>query len=298
LIAAAPARIQAAWRAAFVAAPERARYLPIPDAGALAVHLPPAPAVLLAALFAAVLCGAAPASSAAEPVRLASLEWQPYIGPELPEQGFAAALVRAAYAAEGMQVEIEFHPWERALALARSGAVDGLVPEYYNGRREAEFAYSAPLINGPLVLYRRREADLVYRPVGSLDAGLRALSSQRFGVVRGYLNTPTFDAADYLIKVEADDDYANLRNLAEGRIDLAVIDRHVAGHLIRTRQPELATTLVPLPPPLGEMALYIAFSRKSPRMSEVRAAFNRGLDTLRADGQLNRLRTRLLDGRR
>lgn len=254
-------------------------------------------AALLAALLATTLCAASLPLRAAEPVRLASLEWQPYIGPDLPEQGFAAALVRAAFAAEGMPVEIEFHPWERALQLARSGAVDGLVPEYYNGKREAEFAYSAPLVTGPLVLYKRREADLVYLPVGSLDAGLRALATQRFGVVRGYLNTPTFDAADYLIKIEADDDLANLRNLAEGRIDLAVIDRHVAAHLIRTRQPEFATTLAPMSPPLGDMALYIAFSRKSPRMTEIRAAFNRGLDTLRAEGQFNALRKRLLDER-
>lgn len=259
---------------------------------------PPFFVAFLAALFAAVLCMAAAPAGAAEPVRLASLAWEPYIGPDLPEQGFAAALVRAAFAAEGMPVEIEFHSWERALERARAGEVDGVVPEYYNGRREAEFAYSAPLINGPLVLYRRQEANLVYRPVGSLDAGLRALAAQRFGVVRGYLNTPTFDAADYLTKTEADDDLANLRDLAEGRIDLAVIDRYVAAHLIRTRQPEFATRLVPLSPPLGEMALYIAFSRKSPRMPELRAAFNRGLDTLRADGQLNALRARLLDDQR
>lgn len=255
-------------------------------------------AALLAALLAATLCFAVPPSAAAEPVRLASLEWEPYIGPDLPEHGLAAAIVRAAFAAEGMQVQIEFHSWERALELARDGSVDGLVPEYYNGRREKEFAYSAPLVTGPLVLYKRHDADHLYRPAGSLDAGLRALATQRFGVVSGYLNTPTFDAADYLIKIEADDDVANLRNLAEGRIDLAVIDRHVAAHQIRTRHPEFAAKLVPMSPPLGEMALYVAFSRKSPRMTEVRAAFNRGLDTLRADGQLNVLRRRLLDERK
>ena len=255
-------------------------------------------ALLRCALLAAALSLAAPACRGAEPVRLASLAWEPYIGPDLPEQGFAAALVRAAFAAEGIPVEIEFHSWEHALELARSGAVDGLVPEYYNGQREAEFAYSAPLVNGPLVLYKRHEAELAYRPIGSLDAGLRALSTQRFGVVSGYLNTPTFDAADYLTKIEAVDDAANLRNLAEGRIDLAVIDRHVAAYVIRTRHPEFAQTLVPMSPPLGEMALYVAFSRKSPRATELRAAFNRGLEKLSAEGRLNPLRRRLLDERK
>jgi polar amino acid transport system substrate-binding protein len=250
------------------------------------------------ALLAAVFAGAASGVSAAEPVRLASLEWEPYIGSRLPEQGFAAALVRAAFADQGLAVEIEFHSWERALELARSGAVDGLLPEYYNGQRESEFAYSAPLFSGPLVFYRRREADIRYRidPAGPLDAGLRALAAYRFGVVRGYLNTPAFDAADYLTRLEADDDADNLRRLAEGRVDLAVIDRRVAEHLIRTHHPEYAGTLVPVSPKLGELSLYIAFSRKSPRMAKARAAFDRGLENLGADGRLNALRMRLLDG--
>jgi polar amino acid transport system substrate-binding protein len=254
-------------------------------------------AALLVALLALALAGGAPRAEAAEPIRLVSLEWEPYIGPSLPEQGFAAAVVRAAFADQGLAVEIEFHPWERALELARSGAVDGLVPEYYNGEREAEFAFSAPLITGPLVFYKRRADALRYRiePGGPLDSGLRALAERRFGVVKGYLNTPTFDAADYLTRIEADDDLANLRQLAEGQVDLAVIDRRVAEHLLRTRLPEYAATLEPLSPRLGDMSLYLAFSRKSPRMAEARDAFNRGLEKLRADGRLNALRTRHLD---
>ena len=255
-------------------------------------------AVALLATLVFALAPGVPGARAAEPLRLASLEWEPYIGSRLPEQGFAAALVRAAFADQGMTVEIEFHSWERALELARSGAVDGLLPEYYNGQRESEFAYSAPLFSGPLVFYRRREADIRYRsdPAGPLDAGLRALAAYRFGVVRGYLNTPAFDAADYLTKLEADDDADNLRRLAEGRIDLAVIDRRVAEHLIGTQLPEYADALVPVSPKLGELSLYIAFSRKSPRMAKARAAFDRGLETLGADGRLNALRRRLLDG--
>lgn len=253
-------------------------------------------AALLAALLAATLSFTANPLAAAEPVRLASLEWEPYIGSGLPDQGYVAALVRAAFAEQGLAVEIEFHPWARALALARSGAVDGLVPEYYNGSRESEFAFSAQLTAAPLVLYKRRDAAIGYRidPTGAPDAGLRALKAYRFGVVRGYLNTPAFDAADYLIKDEADDDADNLRKLADGHIDLAVIDRRVAEHLIRTHFPDYAATLEPLAPALGEMRLYIAFSRKSPRMAEALAAFNRGLETLSTDGRLNALRERYL----
>jgi polar amino acid transport system substrate-binding protein len=253
--------------------------------------------ILLAMVLASAMPCAARAQAAEAPVRLASLEWPPYIGASMPDEGFAAALVRAAYAELGLSVEIQFHPWARALELARSGAVDGLFPEYYNAERETEFAFSAPLASGPLVLYKRREDELQYRPVsrGALESGLRALQAQRFGVVSGYLNTPAFDAADYLTKIEAADDATNLRNLVEGHIDLAVIDRRVAQHLISTRHPDYAAQIEALSPPLGEMQLYIAFSRKSPRMSEALEGFERGLEALRFKGQLTTLQMRYLD---
>ncbi|MGH8050099.1 MAG: substrate-binding periplasmic protein [Arenimonas sp.] len=229
-------------------------------------------------------------------VRLASLEWEPYIGKRMPDQGYAAALVRAAFADQGMKVEIEFYPWARALHLARTGEVDGLMPEYFDASRETEFQYSAAFPGGPLMLYKRRSDAVAFiiDPVKKQDAALRALKAKRFGVVRGYLNTPVFDAATYLVKEEANDDATNLRKLVYGRIDLAVIDRRVAEHLIRTEYPDYARRIVPMEPALAENTLYIAFSRKAPRMNESLATFNRGLAAMRKDGRLDALYKRYM----
>jgi ABC-type amino acid transport substrate-binding protein len=245
--------------------------------------------LLVALAMAAPAARAAPKPPGAKPVvRLASLEWEPYIGPRMPDQGYVAALIRAAYADQGMQVEITFYPWARALHLARTGAVDGLMPEYFNPSREAEFEYSAAFPGGPLVLYKRHGVPLAFAadPQKQQDAALRALKARRFGVVRGYLNTPVFDAATYLIKEEANDDATNLRKLVYGRIDLAVIDRRVAEHLIRTEYPDYATRIEPMSPPLADIPLYIAFSRKSPHEAQALAAFNRGLAAMRKDGRI------------
>lgn len=92
------------------------------------------------------------AGAAAATVQLVSLDWEPYVGERLPEQGYVPALIRAAYAQQGRSVSIRFYPWARALELARSGQVDGLAPEYYNPSRNAEFEYSAEFPGGPLVL--------------------------------------------------------------------------------------------------------------------------------------------------
>lgn len=260
-------------------------------------------AAIVAALLSVALSMASPSAMAAKKpgvakpvVRLATLDWEPYIGPKMPDQGYAAALVRAAFADQGMKVEIEFYPWARALHLARTGAVDGLMPEYYNPSRESEFKYSAQFPGGPLVLYKRRGDKIAFSvdPVKQQDAALRALSAKRFGVVRGYLNTPVFDAAEYLRKEEANDDATNLRKLVYGRIDLAVIDRRVAEHLIRTQYPGYAGEIEPMSPALAEIPLYIAFSRKSPRQPQALAAFNRGLAAMHKDGRVTALYQRYI----
>jgi ABC-type amino acid transport substrate-binding protein len=238
-----------------------------------------------------------PAPTAAKPVvTLATLDWEPYIGRKLPDQGYTAALIRAAYADQGWDVKIEFYPWARALHLARTGAVDGLMPEYFNSARKSEFQYSFPFPGGPLVLYKRRGDAISFStdPMRDQDRALRALKGKRFGVVRGYLNTPVFDAATYLKKEEASDDATNLRKLVYRRIDLAVIDRRVAEHLIRTQYPDYAGKIEPMDPALADIPLYIAYSLKSPRHLQARAAFNRGLSAMKKDGRLDALYRRYI----
>jgi ABC-type amino acid transport substrate-binding protein len=260
---------------------------------------------IIAALLATALSLALAPLAVAKPVppvpakpvvHLSSLEWEPYIGTKMPDQGYVSALIRAAFADQGMKVEIGIFPWARALHLARTGAVDGLTPEYFNTSREPEFKFSDPFPGGPLVLYKRRGDAIAFSadPAKNQDSALRALKAKRFGVVRGYLNTPVFDAASYLIKEEASDDATNLRKLVYGRIDLAVIDRRVAEHLIRTSYPDYASKIEPMDPALADIPLYIAFSRKSPRMNEALAAFNKGLAAMRADGRLAALYQRYI----
>jgi ABC-type amino acid transport substrate-binding protein len=251
----------------------------------------------LKVVFLLIALVASAASLAEEKVvRLATLDWEPYIGQKLPDQGYTAALIREAYRDQGWTVRIEFYPWARALHLARIGEVDGLMPEYFNSSRKNEFNYSFPFPGGPLVLYKRKADDIgfVTDPATDQDRALRALKDKRFGVVRGYLNTPVFDAAAYLHKEEAMDDATNLRKLVYKRVDLAVIDRRVAEYIIRTQYPDYASKIEPMNPPLADIPLFIAFSLKSPKHAEARAAFNRGLTAMRKDGRIDALYARYI----
>lgn len=233
-----------------------------------------------------------PTVAALAPVRLASLEWAPYIGPHLPGQGYAAALVKAALATQGLGVEIEYLPWARALHDARRGAYDGIFPEYFDPAREADFVFSDAFPGGPVGLYKRRADRIAFAvdPGADMEAALRSIARWRIGVVRDYINTPAFDAAVYLRRQAAVDDAANLRKLLYGRVDLIFIDFNVARHLLGKQMVTRAAQLEPLLPALEEKSLYIAFARNAPRHEALRTAFNAGLAALRRSGELKKIR--------
>lgn len=239
------------------------------------------------------LCGVASAQEAARPsVRLATLEWPPYVGAELPGQGYAAEVVRLACARGGVDVRYDFMPWARALMLALRGDVAGVLPEYNNPERERQFQFSAPFPGGPVGLYKRRSDAIAYAhdPADDLNAALRSIARYRIGTVRDYVNNETFDRADYLTREEAVSDSVNLRKLQHGRIDLVFIDRWVAEYLLRTDPLLKPDTLEMLQPPIAEPALHVAWSRESMEAASARPACDRGLAEIVADGSLGKLR--------
>jgi len=249
-------------------------------------------------LFAALLPLLASASDAATPeplrVRLATLEWPPYVGTDLPGQGYAAEVVRAACARRGVEVQFELMPWARALMLGLRGDYAGVMPEYRNTRREAEFAFSASFPGGPIGLYKRRGDSIAYAvdPLTDLDGALRSIAKHRIGIVRDYINNATFDRADYLTREEAASDRVNLRKLAHGRVDLAFADRWAAEYLLRTDPLLRDAELDMLQPPIEEPALHVAWSRQSDSAAAARPACDEGLAELLRDGTIDALRKR------
>lgn len=109
-------------------------------------------------------------------------------------------------------------------------------------------------------------------------------------MVRGYVNSPAFDRAEYLLKEPTDSDESNLQKLLRGRIDLAVIDWHTARHLIENRIPRGIGRLEPLEPPLQVKPLYLGVSKQVPGYRSVVADFNRAISDLSSEGALEQIR--------
>ncbi|NYZ17677.1 transporter substrate-binding domain-containing protein [Azospirillum sp. RWY-5-1] len=232
----------------------------------------------IAALFLAAagsIAATAPAAAQEKVVRLTSLDWPPFSGESQKDQGAAVAVVRAAFAAVGYRLEVSFFPWNRAVALVKAdGGPDGYFPEYDGGEVRQGFHLSVPLGTSPLGFAERSAAPVAW-------ASLDDLKAKRIGVVDGYVNTDELDAriADGRLQGEtAPSDLLNLKKLAAGRIDLAVIDRAVMNDLLRT-VPELkaaAPTLRFNPAVLEDKSLHIAF-RKDARGEAMAKLFAEGL---------------------
>ncbi|NQD36444.1 transporter substrate-binding domain-containing protein [Permianibacter sp. IMCC34836] len=221
------------------------------------------------------------ALGAAEVIRLASLEWPPYTGEQLPDGGSTSAVLKAAFAAAGYQLEIDYLPWERTLALANSAdsGYAGYFPEYFSSEISEHFLYSVPIGSGPLGLAQRRVKPLVWQQ-------LTDLQPFTIGVVQGYVNTEEFDAsvAAGLQRVQpAGSDAQNLKKLAAGRIDAAVIDYNVMRYLLRHDQ-----SLTPVkqllefnPRLLEDKLLFVCF-RLGPDAERLAKALAQGLEQIDA----------------
>lgn len=226
----------------------------------------PTAAALLALLVAA-------GGARAETVTLTTLDWCPYTCAALPDQGLSTLVVTRAFAASGIDVKVEFLPWQRAVQTAESDPkVAGYFPEYAGSFDK--FTLSSPLGESPLGLVV---------PAGKTiaDVSVPALSRLKLGVVSGYVNTEAVDKAigDKTLPVEAvKDDLTNLRKVIAGRIDAAIIDEYVMRYELSPNR-ELAgdrSKVAFNPTVLENKTLHIAFA-KSPLGEKMKAAFDDGI---------------------
>ncbi len=216
--------------------------------------------------------------ASAEKIKLTSLDWQPYVGKNIPENGFVTEIIKAAYQAAGeSDVQVFFLPWEKCVDLARIGNADAYYPEYYNKDLESEFIFSDPIICGPLTFMKLKTTEFNY--TGKVEE----LKPYKIGVVAGYINTKEIDNADYLTKIEAKDDLSNIQNLLAGKAHVIIVDPLVAFYCIendKVMAPSKEKVEI-VKPILDNKELFIAFSKKAKDINSKLEKFNDGLKKIK-----------------
>ncbi|PCI62880.1 MAG: ABC transporter [Kordiimonadales bacterium] len=236
-----------------------------------------------AAILLAVSCFSLTSVQASDSkvVRLTATEWPPYLSANLSDQGISAAIVKATFASAGYSLEVEFAAWKRSFLAGISGtAYDGIILIYYSKAREKDCLFSRPVGKSSLGFVQRRDTPIIWNK-------LEDLKGVRIGTVLGYLNTKEFDKLVEDKVLDASTVYTdrlNLRRVAYGRIDLAVIDRLTLQHLLtQDEQLKPYRNLLEFNPRLlAEQNLHICFA-KNERGRLLKTVFDQAFDMKKAE---------------
>ena len=216
-----------------------------------------------------------PGMTASAPVRLATLEWRPYVSSHLAGNGFTAEVVSAAAARLDMLVQFDYLPWVRAMKLGASAAqFNGYFPAYYTEERALACHFSAPVGTSTIGLAYLKAAPVVWRTLNDLQ-------QVKIGTVLGYSNGKEFDAlvASKALDVEVSEtDLQNLKKLLAQRSRAIVIDRLVLRYLLIT-EPSLAGARGKIEfdaKPLAELSMHVCFQRTAAGR-QLQTAFDKAL---------------------
>lgn len=223
------------------------------------------------------------ASAQAREIKLATLNWAPFYGEDLPENGFFTALVMAAMNAAELKATVSFVPWKRALMQTERGDYDGVMGAYFSEERSKIYEYSDPIYTVSVVIFARKDIGL------TRYNNLRELSEYTIATGRGFVYNPEFDAATYLKKKPATDQIINIRKLFRGRVELFAVNETVFRYEVNHHTNFDLKDVVKLTPPLAENDFFVMFPKILPDSKELAQSFNRGLHIIRNNGQADQI---------
>lgn len=171
-------------------------------------------------------------------VYMTSLHWPPYTGKELLDQGRTIKQAKQVFTSMGYQLEVDFFPWGRAIALGldENSKYLGYLPEYFHEKLTSRCTFSEAMGFSPLGFAQLKSNPISWK---SLD-DIQTLPS--IGVVKDYVNSSKLDAKITNGEIKADEavnDLENIKKLGAKRVPIIVIDENVLRYLLRT-EPELA----------------------------------------------------------
>lgn len=216
-------------------------------------------------------------AGAAEKWKIASLEWPPFTGKTLPDGGAGTAILREALKAEGIELEIEFIPWSRAIKVAKDSSYVGYYPAWPEDVIDG-FSKSDIIFKSPVGI-----AELVAKPLAWEK--LEDLKGKKIGTVQDYGNTAEFNAlvkSGVILTEVVTDDATNVRKIAAGRIDGAFIDLNNLEWMIKKEVKEAKGKVQANKKALGEKNLHLALNNAT-STTNINDKLKKGLAKINVD---------------
>lgn len=245
----------------------------------------------LSLLAALAWSGTSPVPALAQDLVFAADEWCPYnceAGAELP--GLVVEMIAEIFGAEGLTTGYRVVPWARAIEEARGGAFTGIIGAGHTEAPDFIFPETPAFF----------VSDAFYVPLGSnwRFEGMDSLRDQRFGVIRDYSYGNLFDTyieenrndPQRIFEITGEAPLPRLvQMLATGRLDLVVEDRSVMSWLLAEQG---AAGSIQEAAVFAQDGVFVAFSPANPRSPYLAELFDRGLQTMRANGRLTEILAR------
>lgn len=186
---------------------------------------------------------------------ITSLDWQPFSGRDLADGGIAITVLREALSKEGIDLNVLYYPWTRAVKTAADPALLGYYPAWREEVLDG-FSASSVIFTSPVVFVENVNHPLKWTK-------LNDLKGKTIGVVQNYGNTTEFNAlvAKGVIKTEiAQDDLTNIRKVAMGRIDGAFIDLYNLKYYLKKEARDFESLVQANPRIIAEKSIHLAIN--------------------------------------
>ncbi|WP_044871095.1 transporter substrate-binding domain-containing protein [Pseudomonas sp. LFM046] len=191
----------------------------------------------------------------AEPLRIVSEPWAPYVYEENGQpRGLDYETSAIVFKRLGVDVQWTLLPWRRCLAELESGQADAVLDIFQTAERQTQMIYpSESMSDVEFVLFYARQRPYPFNSLADLQ-GLK------IGISPGYwYANKAFRTSPLFIRESAPTHEANLGKLVRDRVDLVVNDRRAGLFLIH--QLGLQDQVGQHSRVVGHDRLYLAFRR-------------------------------------
>lgn len=227
-----------------------------------------------------------PGMAADPPLRLATLEYPPYISnTEQGAQGLTVDIVKTAFSRIGQPVKIEFYPITRGQYMLLNGEVDGFFSIKKTPEREKTMRFpQKALMKQDYVFFVRKDSP--WRFSGDFDS----LADARIGIVNTTSYGSRFDSAAQTGKFKkldpATDYVMTFRKLLAGRVDAVICSRLVGLYYLRTLDTQNEAEISG--PTVETTVSYLAFTIQKD-FTRLARQFDQAMESMEQDGTLTRL---------
>lgn len=180
-------------------------------------------------------------------------EWPPFTCSRCPENGAAAKALRETLKQVGIDVEFVFYNWTQALKKGTDPEVVGVFPAWKE-ITNPDYTPSVLLFRSPIGFLEPRDRPLQWKELKDLKGKLIS-TTQSYAQPQEFANL----VEKKVIRTESVwDDFTNVRKVALGKVDGALMDVNNARYYIYVAQPTLAGRVNVNSRIIGNKELYFA----------------------------------------